>query len=747
MGIVGTPVKRTEDRVLLTSGGRYTADIPLDGAAHVTFVRSTIAHARIAAIEVEEALQAPGVLGVFTAHDLALPPIPSEVGMCNRAFAQPVLADDVVRFVGEPVAAVVTDDAYQGPDAAELVFVDYEPLPVVVDPEAARRDEVVLFPEVGTNVALEFAFGTNDALFEGCDVVVRQRIVNQRVAPCPLEVRAAAAQWGDDGRVTVWGPSQAPHDWRDQIARALDVEPGRVRYIAPDVGGGFGARINAYPEDVVLAWVARRIQRPARWVESRTESMLAMGHGRGQVQDIELGGRRDGTLLAYRLTVLQEAGAYPRLGTVLPFLTRQMVTGPYAIPAADFNSVSVVTNTTPVVAYRGAGRPEATAAIERAVDLFAVEIGVDPAEVRRRNLIAADAFPYTNPVGTVYDVGDYRVALDKALELAGYDELRAEQTRRREAGDRRALGVGVSAYVEITGHVPGPEFGAVTITTDGGAIVRAGTSSHGQGHATALAMIVSDETGIPLEAIRYVQSDTDVIPYGKGTMGSRSLQAGGSAVRQAALLVMERAAGLRTEHGLSSDASWSELAAVAGEGGLAAEVEYQAGTASFPYGVHVAVVEVDLDTGKVTLERMVAVDDAGRIVNPLLAEGQIHGGIAQGVAQALMEEVVYDDDGNPLTSTLADYAFISAAELPSFETAFTEIPTPSNELGAKGVGESGTIGATPALHNAVVDALAHLGVRHVDMPTTPERVWRAVNDCADAPPPDRGAAAAGTGSV
>jgi carbon-monoxide dehydrogenase large subunit len=454
--------------------------------------------------------------------------------------------------------------------------------------------------------------------------------------------------------------------------------------------------------------------------------MLALGHGRGQVQTAELGGRRDGTLTHYRLNVIQDAGAYARLGSVLPFLTRTMINGAYAIPAIEFNAASVVTNTAPIVAYRGAGRPEATAAIERMVDLFAAEIGMDPAEVRRRNFVDPGAFPYTNPVGTVYDVGDYADALTRALELAGYDDLRAEQQRRRDAGDRTALGIGLSTYVEITGHLDGKEFGAVTITPEGGAVVRAGTSAHGQGHATAFAMIVSEELGIPVEDVRLVQSDTDAVPFGLGTMGSRSLQAGGSAVRQAALQVKEQAEALRADKGLGADASWADLAAAAGDGGLAAEKSLDVGTPSFPYGAHVAVVEVDVDTGKVTLVRHVAVDDAGRILNPLMAEGQIHGGIAQGVAQALLEEMSYDADGNPVTANLADYAFISAAELPSFETAFTEHPTPSNELGVKGIGESGTIGATPAVQNAVVDALAHLGVRHLDMPASPQRVWETL---------------------
>ena len=748
MSILGNRVLRREDPKFLTTGGVYLDDLPIAGAAYVTYVRSTMAHARIGSVDVSEARGAPGVIDVITGADLDLEPI-APFGFVNQAMAWTWLAGDVVRYVGEPIAIVVTEERYQGQDAAELVYVDYDPLPAVVDPVAAVDSETLLFPEAGTNLATSLEPGEDPGLFDGCDVVVRRRIVNQRVAPCPLEARASAAAWGDDGRLTQWASTQTAHGVRDEVSRLLGIEPADVHVIAPDVGGGFGAKIGNYPEELVLGWVARRIGRPVKWVETRSESMLGLGHGRGQVQDIEIGGTSDGKVLAYRLRVLQDAGAYPRIGAALPIMTRTMVNGVYDIPRVEFSSRSVVTNTTPVVAYRGAGRPEATAAIERAIDLFAVEIGMDPAEVRRRNLIAKDAFPYTNPVGTVYDIGDYEKALDLVLDAAGYDGLRAEQRRRREAGERVLLGIGLSVYVEITaGGGPANEFGAVEVLPDGKVKVRTGVSPHGQGHVTSLSMIVADTLGVDIDDVEVVHGDTDEVLRGVGTMGSRSLQTGGVAVLRAANEVLDQAKQVAADlleaavEDIVYDAAdgrfhvagtpavarpWAEVAAAA-EGGLASQLDYHGSSATFPFGAHVAVIDVDVDTGKVVVQRLVAVDDAGRILNPLLAEGQVHGGLAQGVAQALLEEVRYDDDGNPVTANLADYAFVTAAELPSFETIHMETPTPVNELGAKGIGESGTIGSTPAVQNAVVDAHSQHGVRHVAMPATPERVWRAVEE-------------------
>jgi aerobic carbon-monoxide dehydrogenase large subunit len=749
MSILGNRVLRKEDPKFLTVGGSYVGDLRLEGAASVTYVRSTMAHGTIVELDLEEARRAPGVIDVVGASDIELGPVPLAMPLLNAEMTRPWLADGLVRFVGEPVVAIVSETPEAGADAAEKVFVDYEPLPLVLDPEQSLEADTLLHPKAGTNSAFDMVLGTDESLFDECDVVVEQRIVNQRVAPCPLEVRAAAARWEEDGPLTHWASTQSPHALRDTLAQVLGVEASKVRVVAPDVGGGFGAKIGAYPEELLVAWLAKRLGRPVTWTETRSESMVGLGHGRGQIQYVTIGGSRDGRIGAYRLNVVQDAGAYPSMGAILPFMTRTMVTGTYDIAKVEFNSRSAVTNTTPLVAYRGAGRPEATAAIERAVDLFAAEIGMDPAEVRRRNLVASDAFPYTTSGGTVYDSGDYGRALELALDAAGYADLREEQARRRQAHDPLQLGIGLSCYVEITNGVPGSEYAKVEVLPGGGARVLTGTSPHGQGHVTSWAMLASDALGIPIESVEVVHSDTDVVPRGVGTFGSRSLQSGGVAVRQAAVQVVDRARQMAAEqleaspgdvvldkvagrfHVAGTPAagrSWSELAREAGEGGLAVEVDFTPAGPTFPFGAHVAVVEADVETGKVVLSRMVAVDDAGRILNPLLAEGQVHGGLAQGVAQALLEEVRYDRDGNPVTSNLADYAFVSAAELPSFETVQMETPTPLNELGAKGIGESGTIGSTPAVHNAAVDAVSHLGIRHVDMPVTPERVWRALSD-------------------
>ena len=769
MSILGNRVLRKEDPKFLTTGGTYVDDLPLPGAAYVTYVRSTMAHARIAELDTSEASKAPGVLGIYTGDDVEIGPMNPAMPGINPAMSRPFLAKGRVLFVGEPVVAIVTEEKYQGPDAAELVFIDYEPLPVHVDAAVAVDDATnLLHPDAGNNVSVDMSFGTTPDLFENCDVVVSQRIVNQRVAPCPLEVRSAAARWEDDGRLTHWASTQGIHSVQGDLATYYKLEPAQVHAITPDVGGGFGAKIGAYPEELLLPWLAKQVGRPLKWTETRSESMLNLGHGRGQVQDVEIGGKRDGTIERYRIKVVQDSGAYPAIGAFLPFMTRTMLTGVYDIPKADFNSRSTVTNTTPIVAYRGAGRPEATAAIERVIDIFAHEIGMDPAEVRRKNLVGKDRFPFTTPTGTTYDIGDYERALDLVLEASGYADLRKEQERRRAAGDVKQLGIGLSVYVEITNGIPGGEFGSVEVLPDGKARVRTGTSPHGQGHATAFTMLASEQLGIPIEDIEFVWGDTDLVPTGGGTMGSRSLQSGGVAVNQAATQVVEKAKQLAAElleanpddvvldkvggrfhvSGTpTAGKSWTELASAAGgDGGLKAEVDFMPAGPTFPFGAHVCVTEVDTETGKVTIERLIAVDDAGRILNPLLAEGQVHGGLAQGAAQALMEEVRYDEDGNPVTSNLADYAFISAAELPSFETIHMETPTPLNELGAKGIGESGTIGSTPAVQNSVIDALSHLGVRHIDMPCTPERVWRALHG-EDVPTPETGPAAAGTGSA
>jgi carbon-monoxide dehydrogenase large subunit len=588
---------------------------------------------------------------------------------------------------------------------------------------------------------------TGDEFFADCDVVVKGRYVNQRVAPCPLEVRGSAVAWVD-GRLYQWISTQHAQGVRDQINKSDATS--NVRVITPDVGGGFGAKISAYPEEIVLGRVAQAVGRPLRWRETRSESMLALGHGRAQLQYITIGGSRDGKVLAYRLEAIQDSGAFVDVGAVLaPACTRPMSSGVYAIPKIECRTKSVVTNTTPIVAYRGAGRPEATAAIERAMDMFAAEIGMDAAEVRRKNLIPKFMQPHSTAIGQEYDVGDYEVALDKVLTAANYSALRKEQAARRQRGDRHQLGIGVSVYVEITSGGTNHEDARIEVLPDGRAIVYTGTSPHGQGHVTAWSMIASEHTGIPMDKIDVVWGDTDIIPDGLGTYGSRSLQLGGAAVHQTAQKLVELARSVAASALEAADAdvvldksrgafhvagtpavavTWGELSARrATEGGLAIAERFTSGGATFPFGAHVAVVEVDTETGKVTHLKQVACDDAGTVLNPLLLEGQIHGGIAQGSAQALLEEFVYDEDGNPKTGNLAEYAFISAVEVPRIELVSMETPTPRNPLGAKGVGESGTIGSTPAVQSAVVDAVSHLGVRHIDMPTTPERVWRAIN--------------------
>ena len=544
MSILGTRVIRTEDPRFLTTGGVYTADVEdeqLAGACHVHFVRSAIAHARIRSVDVSAALEAPGVIAAFTGADLAgLPLLGAPVPGINEQMGQALLARDVVRFVGEPVAVVVTEGRYQGEDAADLVDIDYDALPPVIEmADADTSEAAVLFPAAGTNVAVTFGDPAALAadLFDGCEVVVSRTIVNQRVAPAPMETRAAAAVWGPDGRRTAWIPNQGAQGTRASLAAMLGIDQAGVRIITPDVGGAFGAKFGADPEHAVVCWVARQLGRPARWTESRNQNLIGMTHGRAQQQKITIGGSQDGKIAAYRLEILQDSGAYPRFGAFLPFLTILMAPGPYAIPRAEAVAKSVVTNTTPVGAYRGAGLPEATAAVERAIDLFAAEIGRDPAEVRRINLLPRFTEPHTTAFGAVYDSGDYGAALEVALAAAGYDDLRKEQAKRRADQDTVQLGIGLSCYVEITGA--GAESGnpsenaTVEVHPDGSATILTGTSPHGQGHATVWAMLASDELGIPIDKITLKWGDTDLIPEGGGTGGSRSLQQGGAAVQQA----------------------------------------------------------------------------------------------------------------------------------------------------------------------------------------------------------------------
>jgi CO/xanthine dehydrogenase Mo-binding subunit len=609
-----------------------------------------------------------------------------------------------------------------------------------VTPEAALTDDVLLFPEMGTNLAFVAGALAEEDPFAGCEVVVTREITNQRLVPVPMETRAAACAPDGDG-LRIWASTQVPHLLMNVLTGMLGLVPGQVRVIAPDVGGGFGGKIQPDVEIMVLCWAVRRLGRAVRWMETRSECMLAMTHGRDQRQRITLGGRRDGTLLAYRLDSVANFGAYPH-GAFLAGPTVWMAGGAYALPHVEARVRTVVTNTSPVNAYRGAGRPEATSAIERAVDLFAVEIGMDPAEVRRRNLLRPEAFPYTTPTGMEYDTGDYPGALEEVLAAADYGALRAEQARRREAGERLLYGIGLASYVEVTG-LAAEEHGRLVMNADGSVTVYVGSSAQGQGHQTTFAMIIADQLGVPLDQIHVRHTDTGALGQGGGTFGSRSTQLGGSALHEAsdrlhdealplaaaALGADERDVTLDRETGRwranGQEITWAEL--VSRTRPFNVEAKYTANL-SFAYGTHLALVTVDTETGQVKLVRLIAADDAGRIVNPLLAEGQRRGGIAQGVGQALYEGMVYDESGNPITASLAEYTIPSAADLPSFELLSRQTPTPNNTLGAKGVGEAGTIGSTPAVQNAVIDALSHLGVRHIDMPLTPERVWRAIQE-------------------
>ncbi len=764
MSILGTRVLRSEDPLFLTVGATYTEDLVddrLTGALHATFVRSPIASAKIVSIDTAAARQAPGVVAVYTFADLTeLPVSPPSMPMFPQEMGIPALAHEVVRYVGEPVAVVLTEHPYQGEDAAELVDIEYDPLHVVVDPRESATNETLLHHAAGTNtvwtVGLDGPAFTPEGgaeMFAGCEVVATIEIVNQRLAPAPMESRSAAATWEitdehPDGRLLIWYGNQGAQGGKRAIAAALGLDEGKVRVITPATGGAFGAKFGADPEHFVVAYLTKELRRPVRWSETRSENMVAMTHGRAQLQTVTIGGSREGKVEAYRLEVLQDSGAYPRMGALLPIMTGMMAPGVYDIPKVAWGFRSVLTNTTPLGAYRGAGRPEATAALERAIDYFAAEIGMDPAEVRRRNVLAPFTEPHTTPAGSTYDTGDFGVALEKVLEAADYAALRAEQAKLRAEGGTRQLGIGMAVYVEITGQgaeAGGPnEDSTVEIHPDGTATILTGTSPHGQGHATSWAMIASAELGIPVEKITVKYGDTDLIPKGGGTGGSRSLQLGGAAVQAATrelvdiararaadvleanpddLVVDLSRAALVVKGSPDAEVTFADLAS---REPLRVATTFTSPGPTFPFGAHVAVVEVDVETGKATLLRAITVDDAGTILNPLIAEGQRHGGIAQGAAQALYEEFVYDAEGSPLTSTLADYPFLSITEVPSFELVEMETPTPYNPLGAKGIGEAGTIGATPAVQNAVIDAVAHLGVRHIDMPTTPQRVWEAI---------------------
>lgn len=757
MGLIGSRQLRVEDAPLLRGEAPFTADIAqreLPDAAVVHYVGSTVAHGVLRSIDTSAAEAAPGVLAVLVADQLpaGLGAFPWDRPGFPQAMARPWLATGRVRYVGEPIAIVVALSEAEAADAADLVVVDVDPLPAVTDPRAALTTSApLLFPDAGTNVCFTIPVADETDVAASA-VSVAFDDVNQRLAPAPIECRAAAACWNGDGTLTLWATTQGPFPVRQALADAYHLDPAMIRVVSAWVGGGFGSKEALYPEILLLPWVAQRVGRPVRWAENRTASMVNLGHGRGQHQRVVLNGSRDGRIESYRLDVVQDAGGYPRLGAILPFLTGIVLCGPYRIPDARFSATAALTTTTPMLAYRGAGQPEAVAALEAAIDRYARAIGIDPAEVRRRNLLSAQDYPYRTPTGFSYDSGHPDVAFAQALELAGYDALRAEQAARRGVEPSPVqLGIGLACFAEVIGGPDPSEYGRVTVTADGAAQIHAGSFNHGQGHATVWAQIVADHLGIAPEQVMLIDGDTAALPRGGNTGGSRSVQTAGNAIANAAAAVAETARKLAAELLEAAEADividtdrgvlhvagtptrslgWAELARSAGERGVVLSAENDAELkprSSYACGAQVAVVEVDTETGKVTLRRLVAVTDAGRILNPLLAEGQVHGGVAQGVGQALTEAMVYDLDGNPQTANLADYGAISAAEMAPVTAAFVDIPAPGNGLGAKGLGESGAIGATAAVRNAVVDAVAHLGVGYLPLPCSPETVWSAIN--------------------
>ncbi len=754
--ILGNSVLRKEDPRLLLGGDRFYDDLEATGVGYVHFVRSPYAHATLGAVDISDAVGMPGVLGVYTADNLEMTPYLG-FPMFPPYVARPPLAKGKVRLVGDIVAAVVASSRAEAEDAAEAVVADYEPLDVVTNAEEALADGApIIFEEHGSNMIFETGIGLEDGdPLEGAARIVEGSVYSQRLAGVPMEPNGCLVIPGDDDTLTIWIPSQNPIAVRDVIVAQCGLDTEKVRVAAPAVGGGFGPKAGAYVEHFLTVRIAQELGQPVKWTEVRSENMVSLAHGRDMMMHTKMGFTDDGVLVGMDCETVADGGAYPAIGAFLTVFTQTMIQGVYNIPKIRFHALSAITNTTQTAAYRGAGRPEATQMLERLMDIAADELGIDPAEIRRKNFIQPDQFPLTTHGGANYDNGEYEKALDAAIEAADYQGMLALQAERRASGDPKQLGIGISTYVEVTApaglHV---EYGAVEINEDGSVVARVGTSAHGQGHDTAFSMIVSDMLGVGMDDVTLLQSDTAEIPRGAGTMGSRSLQTAGSAVHLASEAVLHKARKLaahmleasevdieKADGGLqvagvpSSNISWADLAKAANdpsklpEGmdpGLAHELDFDGQDSTFPFGAHISLVEVDTDTGAVTMVRHVAVDDCGKILNPMLVKGQQHGGIAQGAAQALYEQVMYDDGGNPITSNLMDYAIPGATELISFETHNTETPSPRNPLGAKGIGESGTIGSTPAIHNAVIDAVSHLGVKHIDMPLTAERVWSAI---------------------
>ncbi|MGX7824098.1 xanthine dehydrogenase family protein molybdopterin-binding subunit [Actinokineospora sp. 24-640] len=775
---VGRARLRKEDARLITGRTRWTDNITLPGLLHVAFLRSPAAHARITHIDVSAAREMPGVVAVFTGRDFADEqgslPCAWPVTADQKAPNAPSLAVDEVNFAGEAVAVVIARGPYEAADALSAIDVDYEDLPVVLDMTAAVADGADLVHEdLGTNKSALWVFdsaaagtgGDVDQAIAEAEVLIERTFRQQRLIPAFMEPRSVVVDPTGE-QYTMWSATQIPHILRLMVALTTGIPEHKVRVIAPDVGGGFGGKLQVTPEEVITLLVARRLGKPVKWTESRSESLLSAHHGRDQVQKLTLAARRDGTVTGLKVELLADMGAYLRLvGPGVPILGAFMFNAIYKFPAYHFACTNVFTNKTPTDAYRGAGRPEATFAIERLMDELAAELGVDPLAVREQNWIRHEEFPFATVAGLEYDTGNYEAATAKAVELFDYEGLRAEQKRRRESGDPVQLGIGVSTFTEMCGLAPsrvlgalsyaagGWEHAAVRMLPSGKVEVVTGSSAHGQGHETAWSQIVADQLGVPFEDIEVLHGDTQVSPRGLDTYGSRSLTVGAIAVvkagekviakarRVAAHLLecaegdLEFAGGKFTVRGTDKSTGMADIAfAVFSahdlpegmEPSLDAEATFDPDNFSFPHGTHLCAAEVDTETGAVSLRKYVCVDDIGTVVNPLIVEGQVHGGLAQGIAQALFEEAVHDESGTLITGTFADYLLPSAADLPSFVTDRTETPSTTNSLGVKGVGEAGTIASTPAVVNAIVDAVRHLGVRDIEMPCTPMRVWTAI---------------------
>ncbi|WP_329599544.1 xanthine dehydrogenase family protein molybdopterin-binding subunit [Streptomyces pseudovenezuelae] len=780
MSEVGTARLRKEDARLLTGQTRWTDNIDAPGLLHLAVLRSPMAHARIDRVDVSAALERPGVVAAFSGADLApdlgsLPcawPVTEDIVLPEH----PPIAVDEVRYAGDPVAVVVARDRYTAADALEAVEVDYTPLPPVLDLEAALAEGAPLVhSDKGTNRCYDWPLRTGEdfaAVRQRAEVTLKRRYHQQRLIPNAMEPRAVVVTpVAASDEYTVYSSTQIPHILRVMLAVVTEVPEHRLRVVAPDVGGGFGSKLQVYGEEAITLAVARRLGRPVKWTESRSEGYLATHHGRGMIQDVEIAADRDGRLLGLKVDLLVDMGAYLMLVTPgIPILGAFMYPGIYKMGSYELGVTGVFTTRTPTDAYRGAGRPEATYAIERIMDELAVELGLDPVELRRRNWIRHEEFPYTTIAGLTYDSGNYEAATDKALALFDYDKLRAEQADRNQRGDTVRLGIGVSTYTEMCGLAPsrvlrdlryaagGWEAASVRMLPTGKVEVVTGTSPHGQGHVTCWSQIAADVLGVPLEDVQVVHGDTRAAPQGMDTYGSRSLVVGGTAVHQAATKVVDKA---RKVAAHLLEASERDLEFTDGvfsvKGSPDArrtiqEIAFETFTShdlpdgveptinaghltdpddfSYPHGTHLCAVEVDTETGQTRIRSYVAVDDVGRVINPMIVEGQVHGGLAQGIAQALYEEAVYDDEGNLVSGTMADYLVPSAPDLPEFVTERTRTPATTNPLGVKGVGEAGTIASTPAVVGAVVDALRPLGVRDLRMPCTPERVWQALKEAS-----------------